>query len=481
MKNIIRRCGEGPKKRFHVSILLLYTMMCCIACHESRVEFDSVVDTGADSATEITGRDSVHRVPGDTEATDSGVNPSPDSESSFDTVTGDDSESDSQSGVDVDTSSDTAISDTATGMIDTDTTTETGSGTAPETWTLMMYMSADSNLEADMLADLTELAAVSVPKWLNILILFDRSAFYDTSDGNWTGTRLFRISPAADGGLERLSDDTFLMLTDEGDNEELDLGDAATLRSFVGFARATYPASHYGLVLSGHGNGWMKKGVASNPLGPRVICTDDSGRDEGILVQRDLKAILHTYEIEIIGFDACLMGMVETAWALKDSVKYMIASEANEASYGWDYLSWITEWVNSAVYSPLSLAQKQVETYQRYHDTLEPPWLMTMAVVDMEKLDALGSAINDFVASHDPADYVDEAMYFDEMYPEYYDLWHIADLAGDAALKAAIEDAVIVFWQSGSDPYPGGLSIMYIEENPNDYLLSSFCKDLDWC
>lgn len=451
-----------------MSILLLSAMMLCIACHESKEDYSSGADTGEDSATAITGRDSAHRVPGDTEATDSGGTLSSDI-------------GDSQTGVDIDTSSDTASGDTATGMADSDTTTESDSATAPETWTLMMYMSADSNLEADMLADLTELSAVSVPEWLNILILFDRSAFYDTSDGNWTGTRLFRISPSAGGGLERLRDDTFLMLTDEGDNEELDLGDAATLRSFVGFARATYPASHYGLILSGHGNGWMKKGATPHPPGPRVICTDDSGRDEGILVQRDLKAILYTYEIEIIGFDACLMGMVETAWALKDSVKYMIASEANEASYGWDYLSWITEWVNSAAYSPLSLAQKQVETYQRYHDTLEPPWLMTMAVVDMEKLDALGSAINDFVASHDPADYVDEAMYFDEMYPEYYDLWHIAYLAGDAALKAAIEDAVIVFWQSGSNPYPGGLSIMYLEKNPDDYLLSSFCKDLDWC
>jgi hypothetical protein len=456
-------------------------MMCCSACHESNDDFNLVADVGTDSTTAITGRDSAHRVPGDTDATDSELTPSSDSESGYDTVTDDDSVSDSQTGVDIDTSSDTASGDSATGMADSDTSTETGSATVPETWTLMMYMSADSNLEADMLADLAELAAVSVPEWLNILILFDRSAFYDTSDGNWTGTRLFRISPSADGGLERLRDDTFLMLTDEGDNEELDMGDAATLRSFVGFARATYPASHYGLVLSGHGNGWMKKGATSNPPGPRVICTDDSGRNEGILVQRDLKAILHTYEIEIIGFDACLMGMVETAWALKDSVKYMIASEANEASYGWDYLSWITEWVNSSSYSPISLARTQVETYRRYHDTLVPPWLMTMAVVDMEKLDALGSAINDFMASHDPADYVDEAMNFDEMYPEYFDLWHIADLADDVALKAAIEDAVIVFWQSGSDPYPGGLSIMYLEETPDDYRQSSFCKDLDWC
>jgi hypothetical protein len=464
-----------------LSILAFLGAMGGIAsCHESDVELNPGAGVGTDSATLITGRDSAHRVPEDTTTTDSETMTSTGSDTVADTVTGEDtmtadgSDSETQTG-----------SDTATGVADTGTSTVTDSATnsamTPESWTLMMYMSADSNLEADMMVDLQELAAVNVPEWLNILILFDRHDFYDTSDGNWTGTRLFRVNPTMDGGLERLSDDTFLMLTDTGDNEELDLGDGATLSTFISFAHALYPANHYGLVLSGHGNGWMKKGQVANLLGPRVICTDDSGRDEGILVQRDLKAIVHSFNIEVVGFDACLMGMVETAWALKDGVKYMIASEANEASYGWDYEAWITGWINSAEYTARSLARQQVVTYSQYHDTREPPWLMTMAVVDMEKLDALGIAINNFVMSHNAADYVNGAMNFDDVYPEYYDLWHMADLAGDSALKAAIEDAVIEFWHSGNQAYPGGLSIMYVEETPADYRQSSFCKDLDWC
>ncbi|MBQ4074938.1 MAG: hypothetical protein IJD39_07045, partial [Clostridia bacterium] len=42
-------------------------------------------------------------------------------------------------------------------------------------------------------------------------------------------------------------------------------------------------------------------------------------------------------KLDLIGFDACLMGSVETAWQLSDYAELMIASEETEPGGGWDY------------------------------------------------------------------------------------------------------------------------------------------------
>ena len=43
-------------------------------------------------------------------------------------------------------------------------------------------------------------------------------------------------------------------------------------------------------------------------------------------------------KLEFIGFDACLMANVETAYALKDGASFLIASEETEPGTGWDYI-----------------------------------------------------------------------------------------------------------------------------------------------
>ncbi|MBN2341611.1 MAG: hypothetical protein JXX29_04355 [Deltaproteobacteria bacterium] len=368
-------------------------------------------------------------------------------------------------------SSDSATDDTAN---DTDTTEH-------PTWTMMMYMDADSNLEADMLIDLEEVSRVNTSDWLNILVLFDRHAQYDVSDGNWTGTRLFKVNPAVAGGLERLSEPLYLELTNTGDNEEKDMGDPATLDEFVYFSMSQFPADHYALVLSGHGNGWSKKGGEDAPPDPKFICSDDSGTSNGISIQGELAPLLANRGIDVLGFDACLMGMVEVAWAVKDSVSYVIASEGNEASYGWDYLTWLSRWMAGSA-TPRTLAEEQVAAYRYFHEewNLEP-WLMTMAAVETAKLDALGEAIDAFVANYDVSAYVHQAMTFDDYYDYYYDLMDIAELSGDAQLKEAIQNAVISSWNSDYAEVPGGLSIFYMNGSVYEYQQTRFCQELDWC
>ncbi|MBN2528915.1 MAG: hypothetical protein JXR76_21170 [Deltaproteobacteria bacterium] len=439
-----------------------------LACHDSEVEYLAPVNTSTDSVPYIAGRDSAHKVPVDTGTV-----------MDWASETGGDTQTEGSDTVQTELADTVTASDAAWDS-DASSDSNTADG-APGTWTLMLYMSADSDLEESMLLDLQELSTVVLPDWLNIVILFDRREGLDTTDGDWKGTRLFRVNPAMESGLERLADATYMGLTAAGDNEERDLGDVRTLEQFIQYSKATFPAAHYGLVLSGHGNGWQKKGANFAPLA-KVICSDDSGFTDGISVQNDLAPLLQMYPMDVLGFDACLMGMVEVAWAVKDSVKYMIASEANEASYGWDYEAWINEWANAIDHSALNLAKTQVVTYRRFHEEYHlKPWVMTMAVVDTAMLDALGEAINNLVATYTLADYVYQAMTFDDYYHDYYDLLHIAELTGDNTLKDAIDAAVIFRWNSEGGGVPGGLSIRFVEGVDTEYRQIAFCVDLDWC
>ena len=352
---------------------------------------------------------------------------------------------------------------------------------SPETWTVMIYMAADSDLEAALLADLNELRAVETPQWLNVLILFDRHTALDTSDGNWTGTRLFRVTPGMPSGLERIADPTYLKIGNTGDSDELDMGDGATLDGFLRFAESAYAADHYALILSGHGSGLMKKDFETSSYVPQGICSDASGTTDGMSVQDALAPALQSHEIDVLGFDACLMGMVEVVWAVKDHVQYVIASEANESADGWDYKNWLSDWIERDDRSPRTFAEQQVLSYQNYYTSVVPPFQVTVSVVETSKLSALGDAINGLYAQYALDEFIYQALTFDDVFRDYYDLWSIADLTGDATLKSAIENVVIYNWFSDGEGAPGGLSIMFVERFPNAYLNTSFCQDLDWC
>ena len=52
---------------------------------------------------------------------------------------------------------------------------------------------------------------------------------------------------------------------------------------------------------------------------------------------KTLSRVWSDAKIDVIGFDACLMAMLETAYALRDSGSVMVASEELEPGDGWSY------------------------------------------------------------------------------------------------------------------------------------------------
>ena len=81
-------------------------------------------------------------------------------------------------------------------------------------WTILVYMVADNNLESAGIEDLNEMEQVGSTEEVNIVVQMDRHKEYDTSNGDWTGTKRFYITQDSDTetitrvGIEDISETT---------------------------------------------------------------------------------------------------------------------------------------------------------------------------------------------------------------------------------------------------------------------------------
>ena len=109
------------------------------------------------------------------------------------------------------------------------------------------------------------------------------------------------------------------------------MGDSQTLADFLSWGLAAYPSDHNGLVLWDHGSGSING-----------VCFDELF-DLNSLSLRAIDTALGSVKdalpngFDFIGFDACLMGTIETAAILAPYAQYMIGSQEVEPGSGWDY------------------------------------------------------------------------------------------------------------------------------------------------
>ena len=214
--------------------------------------------------------------------------------------------------------------------------------------TIMVYMDADNNLEEDLLNDLEEMKKgyVDNPN-LNLIVLIDRAKNESNNSSvlgeNFTDTRMYKIEHnkaiRINGGHE------FSEITTKS-NYEANMGDAKTLKKFIKSCKANYTADKYMLVMSNHGGGTRNKKL--NKKLNKAICWDDSTYDEiaddsDCLYIGEISDVLTKKEsVDVLAFDACLMGTAEVAYQLRPNnggfeAKYMVASAPVEWSKGYPY------------------------------------------------------------------------------------------------------------------------------------------------
>ncbi len=263
----------------------------------------------------------------------------------------------------------------------------------PAIWTCLFYFDGDNNLADynEMLTDLEYLEKVGSTPEVNLLCLLDRNEADDS--------HLYYIKK---GGHDEFPlSDMDLNYTDE-----VNMGDPDTLTAFTRWAVNNYPAQHYNILLSNHGGGW------------RGVCWDDtSGGDT--LDLADLKNSLSKIKdiigkkVEVLSTVACLVGMVEFAYPLRDYVDYFIGSEAY--SYGsenttdggllignWQFDKIWGELADNPTMNPEEFAVLSIKYFKPYGPWRAPPFIPktqssdTLAVIDCSKIENVTIAADEF-------------------------------------------------------------------------------------
>ena len=255
---------------------------------------------------------------------------------------------------------------------------------AVDDWTFMVYLDGDNNLEAAGIDDFLEMSSVGSSANVNIIVLFDRISGHDSSYGNWTYARRGIVNS---GDVPNSSWGTSV--------GEVNMGDPQTLIDFVEWGIQTYPANRYAVVLWDHGSGWRAEPEEEEII-YKSVCSDDTSGDR--LYMSEVRAALNTIEtdeqeVDITGFDACLMGMIEVAYEIRQHSSVMVGSEKMEPNDGWPYNTILTDLLASPTMSSSTLGSTIVTRYYASYSNSE---IMSAISLSEYYINALATRVDSF-------------------------------------------------------------------------------------
>jgi len=210
-------------------------------------------------------------------------------------------------------------------------------------WRLLIYLVADNNLDVNagmfhvpvVESDFDELMSVGSTDEVVCYVFVDR----------WEGpANLFKM---LDGSMEEMTDFAW-------NGEEANMGDPATLRSYIEYTYEATPAEHTVLMFWNHGS-------------PDIICWDDNGPEPGVgdaLTHHEVIEALEGYKVDIIGADECLVGQVEVAYEYAMSeveIDFLLASQTYTGWRGYPYDQVFREMVEDPYMTPRECAAMFIE------------------------------------------------------------------------------------------------------------------------
>ncbi len=229
-------------------------------------------------------------------------------------------------------------------------------------WTFMVYLDADNNLDEYASYSLGLMEEVGSTPNVNVVVLWD---------GFYIPANMYKV---VKGGLERVKG--FAL-----NGVEVNMGDSQTLKSFVDFTAGRFRARHYVLVLWDHGDDVSGVSWDEHP--------DDH------LTHPEVAAALSKHHIDILAFDACLMAMIEVAYEYNQyglSSDYLVGSENYVPYYGFPYNTILQGLNLNPAMSELEASTMMV---QQYADFYEPRAhfhggvMGTLSAIDIARVDEL--------------------------------------------------------------------------------------------
>jgi hypothetical protein len=288
-------------------------------------------------------------------------------------------------------------------------------------WTVAVWVAGDNNLESFGETDLGEMKSVGSTDDVAVVAQFDRMGDEQTR----------RYVLRAGTSLE---DDTVAELG------ETNTGDPAVATDFFTWAFGEWPSEKRLAVIWNHGSGIdetdiyarvatrglrIERGRKTNgdaiprarvrevassghrravfattldkAVNSRAIAYDDTARD--FLDNEELKRVLTQVtqnvggRIDVLGFDACLMNLVEVSYQLRGTVDNVVGSEEVEPGDGWPYDGVLNELAASPDLTPRDAAKQFV---QKYMESYRGDETVTQSAVDVSRVESVAEATSAF-------------------------------------------------------------------------------------
>jgi hypothetical protein len=251
---------------------------------------------------------------------------------------------------------------------------------APDSWTVLTYEIADTNLEPFMMDDVEEMGVVGSQPGFNLISLVDRAEGYtDTSVlgiPDWTGAKLLEIEK---GGATELAD-----------YGPLNTGDPNVLAAFISESIKAYPAANYALIISDHGASWPGVGGdESHDHDSLTLAELDQAIDAGL-------EEAGVDKLSLLGFDACLMATFEVASTMAPHADRLLASQELEPGHGWDYTA-LEAAYRGATTDELGAAL--IDGFRNQALAAGTENEITLSLVDLENFAVVDDAVSTFAAA----------------------------------------------------------------------------------
>lgn len=231
--------------------------------------------------------------------------------------------------------------------------------------TVMVYLlGTDLESRSGMATmDLQEMLAAELSEKVNIVIETGGTTQWKNEVISSRSNQRYLIN---DQGLSRL----------ESNLGRKSMVESSTLTEFIRYAKEHYPAERYFLILWDHGGGSVT-GYGYDEYDKGNTMTLDE-------IERALfNADCH---FDLVGFDACLMATLETAFVTEPYADYLIASEELEPGIGWYYTGWLNELSRNSSIETIDLGKKLIDDYISEVKIKTPKSQATLSLIDLAEL-----------------------------------------------------------------------------------------------
>ncbi|MFX1318393.1 MAG: clostripain-related cysteine peptidase [Promethearchaeota archaeon] len=249
-----------------------------------------------------------------------------------------------------------------------------------DNWTVLVYLDGDNNLEEYAFDDLNSMETIGSTQDVKIIVLVD---FWDGTYTPFTGAKCYEVSQDLNQNVINSIELATPLPT------EPDMGSPTILRDFIVFGQSYAPADNYLLIIWDHGSGAFG------------LCEDETSQSQ--LTIEELEQALSDSQIQhldIVAFDACLMGQLEVAYEIRNSTDLVVFSEESVPVTGFPYEDILLNLTTFPTSTPKTVASSLVYYYVtaydiggRYYDPMN--LAVCLSAIECDMLDAVAEALNE--------------------------------------------------------------------------------------